>query len=280
MQQREPNWKRELYQIIFEADTRAGKQFDLGLLIVIALSCFVIMMESVARFDRYARLFVALEWIFTILFTIEYSLRILVVNRKSRYIFSFFGIIDLLSILPTYLGLIFSGAQVLGVIRILRLLRIFRILKLAQFIGAGNTLRTALIASRHKISVFLFTVIMSVIVAGTLMYLVEGPENGFTSIPISIYWAIVTMTTVGYGDISPHTPLGQAIASFIMILGYGIIAVPTGIVSAEMVEIKSREKLTTQRCPNCLKEGHDKDATHCKFCGTTLNEESRMRNEE
>ena len=272
MEQSQPKWKKELYQIIFEADTPAGKLFDVGLLLVIALSSIVIMMESVAHFDQYANIFIVLEWIFTILFTIEYTLRILVVNRKARYIFSFFGIIDLLSILPTYLALIFSGAQVLGVIRIFRLLRIFRILKLAQFIGAGNTLRTALIASRHKISVFLLTVLMSVIVTGTLMYLIEGPENGFTSIPISIYWAIVTMTTVGYGDISPHTALGQALASFIMILGYGIIAVPTGIVSAEMFDLKAKEKLTTQRCPNCLKEGHDKDATHCKYCGAQLNE--------
>jgi voltage-gated potassium channel len=263
-------WKKRLYEIIFEADTPAGKSFDVFLLIVIALSSLVVMLESIPQVGRYTNFFITLEWIFTILFTIEYILRLLVVRHKSRYIFSFIGIVDLLSILPTYLALIFSGAQVLIVIRIIRLFRIFRILKLAQFIGAGNTLRSALIASRHKISVFLLTVMMSVIIAGTLMYLVEGAENGFTSIPISIYWAIVTMTTVGYGDISPHTPLGQALASLIMILGYGIIAVPTGIVSAEMFDLKSKEKLTTQVCPNCLKDGHDKDAVHCKFCGTKL----------
>ena len=264
-------WKKRLYEIIFEADTPAGKLFDVSLLIVIVLSTIAVMLETVPQFSRYASLFFTLEWIFTILFTIEYILRILVVNRKGRYIFSFLGIVDLLSILPTYLGLIFSGAQVLLVIRVIRLFRVFRILKLTQFVGAGHTLRIALVASRHKISVFLMTVIMSVIISGTLMYLVEGEENGFTSIPVSIYWAIVTMTTVGYGDIHPNTALGQTLASFIMILGYGVIAVPTGIVSAEMFDLKSKEKLTTQHCPQCLKEGHDKDAIHCKFCGSKLN---------
>src|SRR5690349_17881300 len=268
MEQKQPRWKRRLQEIIFEADTRAGKTFDVCLLIAIVLSTVVVMLESVPALRlHYGGIFTILEWVFTMLFTIEYCLRLLAVNRKSRYIFSFFGIVDLMSILPSYLALIFSGAHVLLVIRVIRLFRIFRILKLAQFVGAGNSLRTAIMASRHKISVFLLTVVMSVIIAGTLMYLVEGPENGFTSIPISIYWAIVTMTTVGYGDISPHTPFGQALASFIMILGYGIIAVPTGIVSAEMYELKSKEKLTTQVCPNCLKEGHDQDAIHCKFCG-------------
>ena len=265
-------WKKRLYEIIFEADTPAGRLFDVCLLIVIVLSTIVVMVESMPSSSRYTNLFITLEWIFTILFTIEYILRVLVVNRKARYIFSFLGIVDLLSILPTYLALVVSGAQVLIVIRVIRLLRVFRILKLAQFVGAGYSLRTALVASRHKIGVFLFTVIMSVIISGTLMYLVEGAENGFTSIPVSIYWAIVTMTTVGYGDIHPNTALGQTLASFIMILGYGVIAVPTGIVSAEMFELKSKEKLTTQHCPNCLKEGHDKDASHCKFCGAKLNQ--------
>jgi voltage-gated potassium channel len=216
--------------------------------------------------------FTALEWIFTILFTLEYILRVLVVKQKRHYVFSFLGIVDLLSILPTYLSLIFSGAQVFIVIRIIRLIRIFRILKLAQFIGAGNTLRSAIIASRYKISVFLLTVIMSVIVSGTLMYLIEGPENGFTSIPVGLYWAVSTMTTVSYGDITPVTAIGRTLASFIMILGYGILAVPTGIVSAEMLDLKSKEKLTTQRCPHCLKEGHDNDALHCKYCGSKLND--------
>jgi voltage-gated potassium channel len=276
MEKPQPAWKKRLYEIVFEADTRAGKLFDVFLLITIVLSSVVVMLESIPGKSVESEIFfTVLEWIFTILFTIEYTIRLLVVNRKGRYIFSFFGIVDLLSILPSYVALIFSGAQVLVVIRIIRLFRIFRILKLVQFIGAGNTLRSALVASRHKISVFLLTVIMSVIIAGTLMYLIEGAENGFTSIPVSIYWAIVTMTTVGYGDIAPHTALGQTVASFIMILGYGIIAVPTGIVSAEMYDLKSKEKLTTQVCPNCLKEGHDADAVHCKFCGSMLNDEKK-----
>jgi voltage-gated potassium channel len=273
MEHIQPRWKKEFYEIIFEADTRAGKLFDVFLLFAIALSTLVVMLESVPSMDEeYGASFILLEWVFTILFTLEYVLRILVVNRKKQYIFSFFGMVDLLSILPSYLALIFSGAQVLLVIRVIRLFRIFRILKLANFVGAGNSLRIAIMASRHKISVFLLSVLMTVIIAGTLMYLVEGAENGFTSIPVSIYWAIVTMTTVGYGDIAPQTAVGQALASFIMILGYGIIAVPTGIVSAEIYELKTKEKLTTQVCPNCLKEGHDSDATHCKFCGTKLNE--------
>jgi voltage-gated potassium channel len=273
MTQNQLVWKKKLYETIFEADTRAGKLFDVFLLVVIVLSTIVVMLESIpSNAEHYARLFYILEWFFTVLFTMEYILRLLVVQNRSRYIFSFFGIVDLLSILPTYLALIFSGAQVLIVIRIIRLFRVFRILKLAQFVGAGNTLRSALLASRHKISVFLLTVLMSVVISGTLMYLVEGKENGFTSIPTSIYWAIVTMTTVGYGDIAPQTPLGQALASLIMILGYGIIAVPTGIVSAEMFDLKSKEKLTSQVCPNCFKEGHDRDAVHCKFCGSKLND--------
>jgi voltage-gated potassium channel len=272
MPQPQPAWKKRLYEIIFESDTTAGKTFDVGLLIIIVLSALVVILESVPQLSRYANTFFVLEWIFTILFTIEYILRLLVVKSKARYVFSFFGLVDLLSILPAYLALVVSGAQALLVVRVIRLLRIFRILKLAQFIGAGQTLRSALFASRHKISVFLLTVMMSVIVFGTLMYLVEGPENGFNSIPVSIYWAIVTMTTVGYGDIHPNTAFGQALASFIMILGYGIIAVPTGIVSAEMFDLKSREKLSSQTCPHCLKEGHDKDATHCKYCGGQLNE--------
>src|SRR5688572_5319483 len=265
-------WKKRLYEIVFEADTRAGRLFDVGLLIVIVLSTFVIILETVPQLKKYADVFYVLEWIFTILFTIEYVLRIMVVKQKRSYVFSFFGIVDLLSILPTYLSFIFSGAQVFIVIRIIRLIRIFRILKLAQFIGAGLTLRSALLASRYKISVFMLMVIMSVIISGTLMYLIEGAENGFTSIPVGLYWAVSTMTTVSYGDITPTTALGRTLASFIMILGYGILAVPTGIVSAEMLDLKSKEKLSTQRCPSCLKEGHDKDAVHCKFCGAKLNE--------
>lgn len=272
MSQSQPKWRKQLYQIVFEADTPAGKIFDVGLLIVIVLSTIVVVLESVPQLERYSNVFFVLEWIFTILFTIEYILRILVVQHKRKYILSFLGIIDLLSILPTYLSLFISGAHMLIVIRIVRLVRIFRILKLGQFIGAGNTLRTAIIASRYKISVFLLIVLTSVIITGTLMYLIEGAESGFDSIPVGIYWAIETMTTAGYGDIAPTTGIGRALASFIMILGYGILAVPTGIVSAEMFDLKSKEKLTTQRCPHCLQEGHDNDAIHCKFCGTKLND--------
>lgn len=273
MQQVRPVWKEKLYEVIFEADTLSGKVFDICLLIIILLSTVVVMLESIpTKSAEMATLLTTFEWIFTILFTIEYTLRLTVVKNKVRYATSFLGLVDLLSILPTYLAPFISGTQVLVVIRIIRLFRIFRIFKLSQFIGAGNTLRTALLASRHKIGVFLLTVSMSVIIAGTIMYLVEGEENGFSSIPVSIYWAIVTMTTVGYGDIAPQTPLGQTIASLIMILGYGIIAVPTGIVSAEMYSIKSKENLSTQVCPHCYKEGHDSDAKFCKYCGGQINE--------
>jgi voltage-gated potassium channel len=194
-----------------------------------------------------------------------------VVLNKRKYFFSFFGLVDLLSIAPTYLSIFFTGAQSLLVIRSLRLIRIFRIFKLARFIGEGQNLISAIKSSQYKIIVFLTTVATSVIIFGTIMYLIEGPEYGFTSIPVSIYWAIVTMTTVGYGDISPHTALGQTLASIIMIMGYGIIAVPTGIVSSEMIELNRRKKITTQVCPHCLKEGHESDAIYCKYCGGKLN---------
>jgi voltage-gated potassium channel len=265
-------WKLRLYEIVFEADTPAGKAFDITLLVLIILSTITVMVETMPEVPgRYAEMLFVAEWFFTIIFTIEFLLRIISVPRKGKYIFSFLGIIDFLSILPTYLAIFISGAQFFLVIRVVRLIRVFRILKLTHFIGAGNTLRTALLASRHKISVFLLTVTMIVILSGTIMYLVEGPASGFTSIPKSIYWAVVTLTTVGYGDIAPKTLLGQMLASVIMILGYGIIAVPTGIVSAEMVQIKSKEKLSTQVCPNCMRDGHDSDALFCKYCGHKLN---------
>jgi voltage-gated potassium channel len=267
-----------LYEIIFEADTKAGKTFDIVLLCCIVASVFIIIAESVQSFRvAYGQWFFLLEWFFTAIFTVEYIARVWVVSKRSKYIFSFFGIIDLLSILPSYLALFFPGAQSLMVIRSIRLLRIFRIFKLSRYIGESQNLMRALRASKHKITVFLVTVITSVIITGTMMFLVEGPEHGFTSIPRSIYWAIVTMTTVGYGDIAPQTTLGQALASCIMILGYGIIAVPTGIVSAEMIQLKTQEKLTTQVCPHCMREGHDHDAVFCKYCGGTLNEEVEKR---
>jgi voltage-gated potassium channel len=264
--------KAKLYEIIFEADTRAGRAFDIILLGAIITSVLVVMLESVSEIKTtMGEWLVGLEWFFTGLFTLEYLARLWVVKQKRKYVLSFFGIIDLLSILPTYLGLFFVGAQSLLVVRSIRLLRIFRIFKLVNLLGASNTLTVALRASQYKIAVFMITVITTVIIAGTMMFLIEGEANGFTSIPRSIYWAIVTMTTVGYGDIAPQTALGQTLASIIMILGYGIIAVPTGIVSSEMVSLKNKEKLSTQVCPHCLKDGHDSDALHCKYCGDKLN---------
>jgi voltage-gated potassium channel len=209
------------------------------------------------------------EWFFTILFTIEYVLRLYSVGRPHRYATSFFGIVDLLAVLPTYFSVFFPGSQYLLVIRILRVLRIFRVFKLVQYLGEANLLIQALRASRRKITVFLFTVATLVVVFGALMYLIEDASSGFTSIPASIYWAVVTLTTVGYGDISPKTPVGQALSVLIMIIGYGIIAVPTGIVTVELSQA-FKKKLSTQACPECSREGHDSDATHCKFCGAKL----------
>ncbi len=264
--------KLKIYEIIFESDTREGRLFDILLLSSIVLSVVIVLLESVQDIKlNWGNWLVGLEWFFTIIFTIEYLARLWVVLNKRKYIFSFFGLVDLLSVIPTYLAIFFAGAQSLLVIRSLRLLRIFRIFKLARFIGESQNLTLALKASRFKIIVFLTTVVTAVIIFGTLIYLIEGPENGFTSIPISIYWAIVTMTTVGYGDIAPQTTLGQTLASIIMIMGYGIIAVPTGIVSSEMMSLKKRERITTQVCPHCLKEGHDIDAVYCKYCGGEIN---------
>jgi voltage-gated potassium channel len=264
-------FRLRLHETIFEADTLAGKLFDITLLVFIIGSVLTIVLESVQSLKQhYGDWFRVVEWFFTIIFTLEYFARLWTVLNKRKYVFSFFGIIDLLSILPTYLALYFSGAQSLMVIRSIRLLRIFRILKLPRYIGEGQNLVRALRSSQHKIIIFMLTVLTSVIIAGTIMYMIEGAENGFTSIPRSIYWAIVTMTTVGYGDIAPRTELGQVVASFIMILGYGIIAVPTGIVSAEMIQLKSGERISGQVCPHCSKEGHDIDAKFCKYCGNHL----------
>ena len=264
--------KLRWYEIVFESDTAEGRLYNVSLLACIVGSIIVIALETVSSLPVWSITWLrGLEWVFTIIFTFDYILRIWIVTNKRKYILSFFGIVDLLSILPTYLGLIFVGAQSLMVIRSVRLIRIFRIFKLSRYVGEGQNLAKALSSSKHKIIVFLVTVLTSVIIFGALMYLIEGPKNGFTSIPKSIYWAIVTMTTVGYGDIAPQTALGQTLASIIMILGYGIIAVPTGIVSAEMVSQRNREKITTQVCPNCLKEDHDVDAVYCKYCGTHLN---------
>jgi voltage-gated potassium channel len=263
--------KYRIHTIIFEAETPAGKAFDVALLFAIVASIIVIMLESVSELDaKYHAWFFAIEWFFTILFTIEYGLRIYSLKKSKPYIFSFYGLIDLLSILPTYLALVISGSQMLMTIRIFRLLRVFRVLKLTRYVSESTTLMRALIASRRKIMVFLYVVVMITVIAGTVMYLVEGSASGFTSIPISIYWSIVTLTTVGFGDITPTTPLGQSIASFIMILGYGIIAVPTGIVTSELTKVKLDEDLT-ESCRVCNTEGHKKNARFCYNCGNELN---------
>lgn len=261
--------RKRIHEIIFEADTRAGKAFDIALLVAIIMSVLVVMLESVRSLDKkFAPEFDTLEWIFTILFTIEYLLRIYVTNKPFKYIFSFYGIIDFLSIIPTYLGLFIGGAEPLLVIRSLRLLRVFRVLKLTRYVGESNQLVSALMASKRKILVFLFAVLALTIVMGTAMYLIEGRKNGFDSIPHSIYWAIVTLTTVGYGDISPHTWAGQILASVIMILGYGIIAVPTGIVTSEMT--KNQNSTNTQVCQNCGEDEHLDDSKYCRNCGNSL----------
>ncbi len=263
-------FKDRLYEIVFEADTVSGKLFDVLLLVSIVLSVLVVMLESVVEIGRdYSTLFFVAEWVITVLFSIEYVVRIYIVNKPRAYIFSFYGMVDLLSILPTYLGLFVGGAQGLLAIRALRLLRVFRILKLTHYIKEGHLIMSALRASTTKIFVFLFAVVTMVIVMGSLMYLIEGAANGFTSIPKSVYWAIVTLTTVGYGDIAPQTTFGQFVASVVMVMGYAIIAVPTGIVTVELASVS--KGVTTQVCPECLSEGHDKDADFCKFCGEKLN---------
>mgnify|MGYP002405541167 CR=1 FL=1 len=265
-----PQWQQKIHEVIFEADTVAGKVFDVGLLWAIILSVVAVMLESVSAIkEEYGHFLRALEWFFTILFTVEYILRIICVGKPIRYIFSFYGIIDLMSIIPTYLSILILGAQSLLIIRVLRLLRVFRILKLARYFGEAQVLKRALLLSLPKITVFVVTVFCIVITMGTIMYLIEGEENGFTSIPRSIYWAIVTLTTVGYGDITPQTVLGQALASCIMIMGYGLIAVPTGIVTVAMTLVK-KEDINTQSCQQCSKEGHESDAIHCKYCGAKL----------
>ena len=264
--------KQKIYEIIFEADTPAGKFFDVSLLLIILLSVVLVVLESVPSIsNNYQHVLRILEWIITFIFTVEYILRIAIVQKPFRYIFSFYGIIDFLSVIPTYLSLVIIGSHSLVVIRILRLLRIFRILKLTRYTTAGRTLGRALWASREKISVFVFFVVILVIIIGTVMYIVEGPKHGFTSIPRGIYWAIVTLTTVGYGDISPETAMGQFFASIVMIMGYAIIAVPTGIVTAEIMNPST--KRNTQVCDHCLCPTHDDDAVFCKKCGSKINQD-------
>jgi voltage-gated potassium channel len=263
--------KDKLYQVIFEADTRPGKYFDVALLVLIVLSVLLVVLESVSHIrEKFGDIFHISEWVITVLFTVEYILRIFIVKKPFKYIFSFYGIIDFLSTIPTYVGLLFTGTPFLLAIRGLRLLRVFRILKLTRYLREAEMIYESFKASRIKISVFLFTVVTLVIIIGSVMYLVEGENNGFVNIPRSVYWTVVTLTTVGYGDISPQTTLGQFLAGFAMILGYAIIAVPTGIVTFEMIKTKSSNDNNTTTCQKCLKPGHEQDAKYCKYCGEKL----------
>jgi len=264
-------WKHKLHEVIYEADTKAGKLFDVILLIAIIASIILVMLESVESIQKqYSEFLNYGEWIITLLFSIEYILRVISINKPTKYIFSFYGIIDLLSTIPKYLALHLTGTHSLLALRALRLLRVFRILKLGRYIGESDNFMKALKASKAKIAVFLFFVLILCVILGTIMYMIEGGENGFTSIPRSVYWAVVTLTTVGYGDIAPHTPFGQFIASIIMILGYGIIAIPTGIVSSEMVK-SNNISTNTQSCNNCLEDSHQDNADFCHHCGSKLN---------
>lgn len=263
-------WQNRLHEIIFEADTRGGKLFDVALLIAILSSVVVVMLESVdSIYQSHGIILRSVEWTLTGLFTVEYILRLICVKKPARYAFSFLGVIDFLAVVPSYLSLIVLGSQYLIVIRTIRLLRVFRIFKLARYLDEQQTIARALRASRPKITVFVGAVGALVVILGTLMYLIEGGENGFTSIPRSVYWAVVTLTTVGYGDIAPGTFPGQILASIIMILGYSIIAVPTGIVTVEIARVKP-DLISTQTCPSCASEGHDSDARYCKYCGAKL----------
>jgi voltage-gated potassium channel len=263
-------WRRRLYVVIFRNETPGGRLFDAALLLAIATSVTAVLLESVEWWrERYGSALFVVEWAFTVLFTAEYALRVISVRRARHYVLSPLGVIDFLAILPSYLSLLFGGAQTLTVIRALRLLRVFRVLKLPNYVSEGSYLYAALRASRRKITVFVTSVVTIVLIVGSLMYLIEGPEHGFTNIPISAYWAVVTLTTVGYGDIAPKTPLGRFVASAVMILGYGIIAVPTGIVTAELVRA-DRATRNARQCPACSRGDHDADAKHCKHCGAAL----------
>ena len=262
--------KQKLYSIIFEADTPAGKIFDVLLFVAIMVSVGLTMMSSVesVRAD-YGDVLLISNAFFTVIFTVEYILRIYCSPHRVRYTRSFFGVVDLLAVLPFYISIVFPSTRFLDVIRILRMLRIFRVLKMTQYVGEGDLLLNALVASRRKIGIFIVAVLTIVVILGSLMYVIEGEENGFTSIPRAVYWAIVTITTVGYGDISPQTPLGQALAACLMIIGYSIIAVPTGIITAEL-GLSEKRPVSTKKCPSCGLTQHDGDAIFCKKCGTKL----------
>jgi voltage-gated potassium channel len=267
------SWRARWHTIIFDSHTPKGRLFDVLLLVAIVASLITIMLESVPMLlEEHRKLFRNAEWFFTILFTLEYIIRLIVVKRPMKYALSFYGIIDLISIIPTYLAIFIVGAQYFLVVRSFRLLRVFRVLKMVRFLGEARMLTDALRASRIKITVFLIAVVCIVFIMGTAMYIIEGGENGFTSIPSSIYWCIVTLTTVGYGDISPQTPWGKAFASIIMIIGYGIIAVPTGIVTAEMGKAynMNKGKRSNLSCSECGEHDHDSEALYCKSCGHEL----------
>ncbi len=267
------SWRYKIHEIIYEADTPMGKFFDIVLLILILLSVIIVMLESVKSIDeQFHDLFLIIEWVITIFFTFEYIARIITVKKPQNYIFSFYGIIDFLSTIPLYLSFILVGSNFLLTVRAMRLLRVFRILKITRYVGEGNKLKKALIESRAKISIFIFAVLIVAIVAGTLMYLIEGEESGFTNIPVSVYWCIVTLTTVGFGDITPLTPAGQFLASLIMILGYGVIAVPTGIVSAQYVRKNADDyvHVNTLSCHNCGESKHRDDSKYCHKCGQNM----------
>lgn len=267
-----PKLRNKLYEIVFETDTPAGKYFDVVLLWAIVGSILVVTLESVRELDeRYEEVFAVIEWIFTILFTIEYALRIFILRKPLKYVFSFLGIIDLLALVPTYLSLFVTGGAYLVVIRAIRLLRIFRILKLSRYLSEAQLLGNALIASKYKLMVFIGTVMSVTLIMGTLMYVIEGAENGFTSIPRSLYWCIVTITTVGYGDIAPQTVIGQTLASILMLMGYAIIAVPTGIVTGEIMKENSKKPIAEKHnCESCGIVIDDPKANYCKNCGNQL----------
>ena len=267
---RPEGWRAHLHEIIFEADTRAGRVFDVGLIISIIASITVVSLDTVESIaEEHHALLTAAEWFFTILFSVEYILRLVCVQNRLRYATSFFGIIDLFSVLPTYASLLLPGAESLLLLRALRLLRIFRIFKLARFLSEERALRTSLYAARARIAVFLVTALIAIVLMGAMMFLIEGPENGFSSIPVGMYWAVVTLTTVGYGDVTPQTPVGQLLSVAMMILGYSLIIVPTGILSVELARAKDHVP-TSQHCRECSREGHDSDATYCKYCGAAL----------
>ncbi|MEO1129012.1 MAG: ion transporter [Planctomycetota bacterium] len=267
------SWRDKLHEIVFEADTPAGKAFDVVLIVAILTSVAVVVISTLkwAQGSPAKEIFLGVEWMFTALFTVEYVLRLCIVRRPLKYAFSFFGIIDLLSILPAFIGIFVPGSERLLVVRTLRLLRIFRIFKLARYLSEATALRQALLVSRHKIAVFITTVLIVVLIASAVMHLVEGGDNdGFASMPSAMYWAIITMTTVGYGDVTPTTVVGKFMTAMLVLVGYSMIIVPTGILTAEMAGYGKPGSITTRACPGCMLEGHDRDAAFCKRCGEPL----------